>query len=1111
MSPHDSTIRLINEPYPGMRPFLDHEALLLFGRTEQVREVIKRLEQTRFVAVIGGSGSGKSSLIRAGVVPSLRSYALPEAGAYWVPVICTPGTIPQSTPQPGGSAGSRVTREQTPVTRLAWKLSQLLQPLATPSDEAEADRRAEIAALFRRGSGFGRLVDVYHGELPQQGPDGRDARFLFVIDQFEELFHPSNHGNDDARHVIEAVIDHFFNPHERCFVVMTMRSEHLSDCAAFLELPDAINRSMYLVRRLNEQELREATVGAAARYLRLRQRGEPGQQTSLPPDVVFEERVIRRLLYDTASIASDPDHLPLLQHVLARTWQAACQREGVPTRGVPAEVRWIDLEHAVAPGAGPGETCLPEEHNTLCESLDNWAKYIYSRRPPEEQAQIDAVLRKLAFKHPDNGLYFQRRVDVDDPSLLPGIHRPRQRLRELLNRGFLDSVNYIYWDDEDPDRVTLKVSHEALIRGWEHFRELVDDEADRLDELVAVLRRCKAWKADPTLLLGASELARVDAFGLNSVLEADDTRRQWFRALLECRDGERLARFEPDVNQFLANSRARLRRIEQANREAAEAKEKVAQLEAQRKLDEAERKQRNAEAAAAGERIATLEAQRKQDEADLKRNAAEGAREKALSSRNRWRAVAAVVVAVAAVVVAAAAVGSFAILRTALDGMGQFASVRSGADRVAGELVDDLRQLVALAKQVDEAKDRTTFLGVKVDAIPSILPGVSQSKRLLQLANQSAEPVVNGKLRHLLTRVIWPARVHPVGSSQLPPLKVKNDDVASCRMGDGPGNDVRGIRLSGHGRGRVLFIPHLDEKVASKDNEIALYEARNEDGRCVVNRRIWSVPGAMNPALLFDAHVSRLAVALTDPFSRHNYVQFVSIAWKQDEGSSFFRADIKELSVSPVQDAAALVRQEVPAPSKDRWHVPAVKMADTWLTDVGLTMSVRKEAWLVFTEGAHPRPYSRTDWTALSAAPGGSRCASLHGRHHDLAATLPSQGKSSMYQGNGFCFEIQPAGPAEPLTTLDPPRQVRAEDTRQFLVANVYAEPENERSVAVADSLPSPVAHLALGWFATAHDWLVGAASSTEGWIAVKNGDSEVLAAPWSTSALRKLGEEVKQ
>src|SRR5262249_7727477 len=149
--------------------------------------------------------------------------------------------------------------------------------------------------------------------------------FLFVIDQFEELFHPNNRASPDARTMVEAVIDHFFNPHERCFVVLTMRSEHLADCAGYLELPDAINKSSYLMRPLDAEERRDATVRRATSFLpRLpRRAAPPARPRPLPRDVVFDAEVIDRLLVDVDAITADPDHLPLLQHALARTWEAA--------------------------------------------------------------------------------------------------------------------------------------------------------------------------------------------------------------------------------------------------------------------------------------------------------------------------------------------------------------------------------------------------------------------------------------------------------------------------------------------------------------------------------------------------------------------------------------------------------------------------------------------------------------------------------------------------------------------------------------------------------------------------------------------------------------------
>ena len=252
-------------PYPGLRPFLDHEEILLFGRERQVREVLERLRQTQFVAVIGGSGSGKSSLILAGVVPELRSFGIPGAGDYWVPMVCTPGT--------NASVADQAQRLNTPITRLARKFASLLRSRGSP--EQDEARLAEIAARLREELGFSNLVELYTDELAvPPGPRPQDARFLFVIDQFEELFHPTTRHVDDARLLVERVIDHFFSPHPRCYVVLTMRSEHLNDCAGFLELPDAINKASYLVRRLDEAEMREAITSPAERLLRLRRLAE---------------------------------------------------------------------------------------------------------------------------------------------------------------------------------------------------------------------------------------------------------------------------------------------------------------------------------------------------------------------------------------------------------------------------------------------------------------------------------------------------------------------------------------------------------------------------------------------------------------------------------------------------------------------------------------------------------------------------------------------------------------------------------------------------------------------------------------------------------------------
>src|SRR3954471_6869634 len=81
-------------PFPGLRPFSQNESELFFGREGQCDELARKLGVSRFVAVVGTSGSGKSSLVRAGLLPSLESGYLAKAGSSWRIVDMRPGSHP---------------------------------------------------------------------------------------------------------------------------------------------------------------------------------------------------------------------------------------------------------------------------------------------------------------------------------------------------------------------------------------------------------------------------------------------------------------------------------------------------------------------------------------------------------------------------------------------------------------------------------------------------------------------------------------------------------------------------------------------------------------------------------------------------------------------------------------------------------------------------------------------------------------------------------------------------------------------------------------------------------------------------------------------------------
>src|ERR1700761_567441 len=156
----------VENPYPVLRPFEPSDAGLFFGREHQTYELLRRLEEHRFVAVLGLSGSGKSSLVRAGLIPALSRGYLTEGGANWRIALMRPGADP---------------------------LSQLNEALnkALGGDESRF-------GMLRRSS-FG---------LIQAGRNGRSAEdnLLVFVDQFEEIFRQQREAaNDFVRLVLTAI------------------------------------------------------------------------------------------------------------------------------------------------------------------------------------------------------------------------------------------------------------------------------------------------------------------------------------------------------------------------------------------------------------------------------------------------------------------------------------------------------------------------------------------------------------------------------------------------------------------------------------------------------------------------------------------------------------------------------------------------------------------------------------------------------------------------------------------------------------------------------------------------------------------------------------------
>jgi hypothetical protein len=283
----------ITRPYPGLRPFEPWEGEIFFGREEHTNRLLDILKERHFLDVIGPSGSGKSSLVRAGLLPALPLGSL-GTGSVWRVALMRPGNRPLRSLSHALLARSTLGIE-------------LVGEKQIPQNERDMTPEvALIEADLRRGP-LG-LIDIVQDARTRQ--TGKDAfNLLILVDQFEELFTYAEAGGrqaDEAEAFVNLLLSTQTVPDARIYIVLTMRTDFLGNCVRFLDLPDAINRTLYLTPRLTREQIQSAITSPAYMF-----------------DGDVEPTLVTELIN---SAGNDPDQLPILQHALSRMWDAACQR-----------------------------------------------------------------------------------------------------------------------------------------------------------------------------------------------------------------------------------------------------------------------------------------------------------------------------------------------------------------------------------------------------------------------------------------------------------------------------------------------------------------------------------------------------------------------------------------------------------------------------------------------------------------------------------------------------------------------------------------------------------------------------------------------------------------
>ena len=248
-------------PYKGLRAFEEGDAQDFFGREELVDELVKRLGHTRFLAVVGPSGSGKSSVVRAGLIPAIRRGAIPGSEGWHIADM-----FPGAHPLDGLEAAL---------------LRAAPDPPASVMDQLERDEQGLHHAVLRL--------------LPSDG-----SELVLVIDQFEELFTLVE--DEAARtHFLGSIEAAATDPRSRLRVVVTLRADFYDRPLLYRGFAELFKSRVEALVPLSGEEIERAISGPAKRV-----------------DVTLEPGLVAEMLAD---VAEEPGALPLMEYALTELFE----------------------------------------------------------------------------------------------------------------------------------------------------------------------------------------------------------------------------------------------------------------------------------------------------------------------------------------------------------------------------------------------------------------------------------------------------------------------------------------------------------------------------------------------------------------------------------------------------------------------------------------------------------------------------------------------------------------------------------------------------------------------------------------------------------------------
>lgn len=441
----------IQAPYTGLRSFESSDKSFFYGRERQLDELLRKLRSNRFLAVVGSSGNGKSSFIKAMLIPRLKEGFNGQAGAAWRIATCTPGN--------------------NPLENLSRQLAQ--RNVLHGDEMMDPSYPAKIEGMLRNGS-LG-IVEAF-----KKSAVGRGENLMIVVDQFEEIFafsKKNKRNEEDAATFVNLLLNASRQKEAPIYIVLTMRSNHIGDCAEFRGLAEAINDGQFLIPRVKPEDIKRIILNPIQHERSVRITGVKAE---------IEEPVVKAIIND---LGKNTDELATLQHTMLRMWNYWLDKE-----------QDTDVPIAMSHYKGVG---------TIKGAMARHAEEAYADLDTEEKRIIcERIFRAMVEKAPD-GSASSRAVTVKE---MMGITERSMREVRLVIYTFSQSgrrfLNAPPVAEIDEDSV-VSIAHDSLIKRWTRLKGWANEETEaaemygRLCAAAALYHEGKGsiWK-DPELIMG---------------------------------------------------------------------------------------------------------------------------------------------------------------------------------------------------------------------------------------------------------------------------------------------------------------------------------------------------------------------------------------------------------------------------------------------------------------------------------------------------------------------------------------------------------------------------------------------------------------------------------